>query len=673
MYWEGLSKFIESCGNFVVYLGHLRFQIAIVLALWGLVVQSRKGGPLDSLLGGLFDLTPKRAGAVAAGAGLLGLSLLTTANLVLTYGPERFGTARPAGGRFYLGVFVLHGWAAAFGAFAVVPLLWVLARVVLRSSDRRLVVALWVCGGTAVAAGVGYLGYWSASAVARWTAWLPWFLWDPRGFGIFQDGMMKLHPGHGGALGAALVTGLLYIAAGAWTGWRIKHQRRTSVQAARTLPIPALGWVLALLILLTWTLGGLAFLMDGLGISALLAAGVVLTLYHWVAKRVWIEPHTYHVYSRNSQKAASPADVLRAKWEDSDHAVAVVCASGGGIHAAAWCAHLLEELERRIPDFRSRLALTSSVSGGSVGCFYFQAAHGQNLPNGQLFRMAATSSLDFAAWGFAFRDLVRFLIPVGDWFKVGNRSWALERAWRRFMPRDDSPLARKLDQWEKETCEGKRPAAVFNATIVETGQRFPIATVDLGRVSFRGLYPHHTLRACTAANLSAAFPLVLPAASPWTEKGTIPKPIRYHLVDGGYYDNYGLVSALDFLEAGLAELDPQVRCGKTVVILRIEGHRDADAEANPGTGLLFQLRAPLKTMFGMRSASQRERNELELALAVERWAAEGVTIKCETLAYPHPGAPLSWHLTDKQKQAILAAGRVAGKELDRVAELLGRA
>lgn len=669
---------LEAAGYFIVYCGHLRFQIAIAGVLWGLVLLSRQGRSLDPILGGMFDLTPKRAGAVAAGGGLLGLSLLSTVNLVLTHGPQRFGTAGPGGGRLDLGIFSPQWWAVVFAAIAGVPLVWILVRLVRRASDRPRA-ALWVCGGTALAVGVAQLGVRSTPILATWAAGLPWFHWNPRGFGTLDGGdMVALHPGHGAALGAALVTGILYLAAGAWTGWRIKFLPRTTVEGARTLPIPALGWVMALLILLTWSLGGIAFLLDGLGISSLLAGGVALAAYYGVAKYGWIERHTYHVYPREKgvRKAVQPAELLRAKWREEGSPVAIVCASGGGIHAAAWCAHLLEELAAKVPRFRERVALTSSVSGGSVGCFYFHAAQSAPLPPGGLFAMAASSSLDFAAWGFAFRDLLRYLIPVGDWFKAGNRSWALERAWRRFdLPGAAAGLAGRLDvkleDWERETQEGRRPGAVFNATLVETGERFPIATVELGRKSFLDLYPEYTLRACTAANLSAAFPLVSPAAAPWARPPSrISEAKRFHLVDGGYYDNYGIVSALDFLERGLHGLSAEERRGKTVVILRIEGHEDPGKEANPGTGLCFQLAAPLQTMFGMRSSSQRARNELELELATERWRAQGVAIETVALRYPHPGAPLSWHLTDKEKEAILAAGREAGKELDRVSDLL---
>lgn len=674
----GLSETVAYLALLARYAGYLRFQIAILAILHVFIWRSRRGGKWAKYFSGMFDLPPARAAAVAAGASLLALALVTTANLVFLHGPERFGVPR-LGSRVHFGLFGLERPATVFVVAAAVPVVWILVRLVVRSQPK-VRTALAVAGGAAVAAAVGWIGLELGPWISPWAARLPWFHWQPRGF---WSAAGTLYPGHAAAVAAAGATGVLYLAAGAWTGWRIKHLPRTPVTGAATLPIPALGWVMALLLAVGWTLGGLAFLLDGHGISTLLLLSGGIAGYYVIAQPLWIERHSYRAYRRTLvAAAATPGEILSGLWKTDRRPVVVICASGGGIHAAAWCAHLLEELERRVPDFRSRVALTSSVSGGSVGCFYFQAAHGRSVPNGELFRMAASSSLDFAAWGFVFRDLLRYVIPMGDWFRVGNRSWALEKAWRRFqvagVPEDWLDV--RLECWRAETSALERPAAVFNATLVETGERFVIATADLGVAPGQGrqfltLYPEHTVRASTAANLSAAFPLVSPAASIWTgeEPSPIPKPDRYHVVDGGYYDNFGIVSALDFLESGLGRLPEEHRRGKNVVLLRIEGFRRPPDPPNSGTGLLFQPVAPLKTMFGMRSSSQRARNELELELATERWRAQGVGIETVGLRYPHPGAPLSWHLTDKQKQAILAAGREAGKELDRVAELLGRA
>ena len=71
------------------------------------------------------------------------------------------------------------------------------------------------------------------------------------------------------------------------------------------------------------------------------------------------------------------------------------------------------------------------------------------------------------------------------------------------------------------------------------------------------------LKAVTAARLSAAFPYVSPAAR---LDGVEP----YHLVDGGYYDFYGLVALSQWVDDALEELqrDQQLPERIGVVIAR---------------------------------------------------------------------------------------------------------
>jgi hypothetical protein len=104
-----------------------------------------------------------------------------------------------------------------------------------------------------------------------------------------------------------------------------------------------------------------------------------------------------------------------------------------------------------------------------------------------------------------------------------------------------------------EVAKGNKPAVVFNATIVETGERLLLATTDSepfrqptnktspGWRDFTRLYPETDIPVATAARLSATFPFVTPA--PRIRRGDVFAD-QYHLVDGGYYDNYGVATLI---------------------------------------------------------------------------------------------------------------------------------
>ncbi|MBM3762886.1 MAG: patatin-like phospholipase family protein [Acidobacteria bacterium] len=325
-------------------------------------------------------------------------------------------------------------------------------------------------------------------------------------------------------------------------------------------------------------------------------------------------------------------------------------------------------------EFSQHLALTSSVSGGSVGClFYLAGLRAAEKPApGRLLEVASESSLSHIAWGLAFRDLLRFFFPIGAVFGWGNRAWALEKAWRRFQ---DFPVHTSLSDWERDVAAGKLPASVFNATLVETGDRFAISTVDLVdrtndrelRREFQHLYPGLEIRATTAAGLSAAFPVVSPSSQIWVhpKEAAIPDPgKRYHITDGGFYDNYGVVSAIEFLEKGRKELQEAM---PEVMVIRISG-AVSEAKDASSNSFYFQMRAPLKALVNMRSASQSVRNDMELNLLDQVMSC----LETADFPYPYPYEPLTWHLTQAQKDEIREAVKNPSiqQQLDRVERFL---
>ncbi len=650
------------------YAYFFRFDILLAALLFLFAWKSGPGESLADVFGGMFDLSPGRAAFAAFGATLLYAAFVTTADLVFSYGRFRFGIIPLPGRPVELPGVQLEFPTVVWGVVLLAPFVTLMIRMVqggLRGGHHLVgaIIAGIAAGAVTIAIPLS-LRY----RIAELFSPLALIFGEtPAGY---LDEKGDLYPGHITAAMVAAIAILLYFFAGWRTGVRIKTQPKCVASQAANLPIPSLVWIIGLFVIAVWTLGGAAFWCDRFPFSVVLTFVVILIAFGFTLGRWLVEPHTYHAFPLTDPAPAPVPQVLLARAPNAK--AVVVCASGGGIHAAAWTAQVLESLEAACPGFSRHVILTSSVSGGSVGCFYFLASFDLSPRSGCLFDMASESSLDYAAWGFAFRDLVRYFVPVGNIFKWGNRAWALERAWRRFCDWDSEPdkkrpLNSTLDQWKRDASDGRRPGAVFNATLVETGERLAISTVALSAVGepkggreFSQVYPHHTIRAATAAGLSAAFPFVTPAANIWTNPAdrnytAIPDEDRYHVVDGGYYDNYGLVSALEFIETGLSALLEDKGEIPSVLLVRIEGSADVPAKPEANPDFLFQTIAPLKTMFSMRSTSQRVRNETELVLLENRWAATipgGHPVSQVQFKYPLRNAPLSWHLTAADKTDI---------------------
>jgi hypothetical protein len=149
----------------------------------------------------------------------------------------------------------------------------------------------------------------------------------------------------------------------------------------------------------------------------------------------------------------------------------------------------------------------------------------------------------------------------------------------------------------------------------------------------------------------------------------------YHLVDGGYYDMYGLVALSQWVDDALEELSRNnqglpKRIG--VVIARGLAFSDAalrDAPVQPfdrtisARGWRWQLTAPPAAGLHAHFFAQWAGGMQTLRLLKGKWASRKVEIITCLFDYPGMGemppvcqaAPLSWKLTTPQQDCIEAA------------------
>ena len=150
----------------------------------------------------------------------------------------------------------------------------------------------------------------------------------------------------------------------------------------------------------------------------------------------------------------------------------------------------------------------------------------------------------------------------------------------------------------------------------ETLSRGPDASIEHHNYRSRDffeLYPGTDLAIATAARLSASFPLVTPMASPALPTTCNSK--AFHLADGGYYDNFGIMAAIEVLEQVL-----QAGFDRRVLLIEIRASPSyLAAPPNQGTTLGDEITGPFKTMLKVRWSSQLTRNDQDVRLLRERW------------------------------------------------------
>jgi hypothetical protein len=444
----------------------------------------------------------------------------------------------------------------------------------------------------------------------------------------------------------------------------------------------------------------------------------------------------------------------------------IVTASGGGIHAAAWTSVVLTELEKQFAKdqpgftFHDHLLLLSTVSGGSVGAMPFLREYYASKPFdnsvvplcdsntdpkncasdptwiGQVRRAAFCSSLGGVGWGLEYGDLLRLLGPELPYVnRITDRSQALEETLQRNLTArscnpaygddrfgdPDSLQQLTLGQMMEDLGGSSQrairiPAFSFNSTVAETGGRFLFSNYENGSFGYAafGVPPaqswlsdyadgHHLnldLNLVTAARLSATFPYVSSAAR---VRGDINISPVQHFIDGGYFDNDGTSTAIEFLEQifppSIPESEREDGSARPVTvtpILFIEIRDGSDLMPTASDEQLVwggcpdqertwtpssQLSAPLKGFWnaGHSSITRRNRRELEMLmddlqnrgvarfrhlvfdyqLAVPANASENPRTDPHRCSHPnealtdHQAAqPLSWHLTANQEDDI---------------------
>jgi Dyp-type peroxidase family len=478
------------------------------------------------------------------------------------------------------------------------------------------------------------------------------------GYGYIDYRHRRILPGHVFALSFALAIAVAYglgavalsparCASGDWLPATVSN-----LLCAVSPRVPPLAYLLFLFIAVGWLLAGASFFLDRYRVATVLVLGVWLALIGSFART----DHVFEVGPITPTAALTPSQIVRAAREHQQATrVIVVAAEGLGLASSAWTAQVLGELAR-LDGFASSLRLVSAVSGAALGSVYFidtlhQPGGDAHVPPldandiEALSTRARRPSSSQLGWGLAYPDFARTFVP---WLvrPLPDRGWAMEQAWSRTSPGTAATKPAMLSEWRSGVAAGWRPAVAFGVTIVETGGRSLLATYDppgkLPDVT-RG----HDLSVFTAARLSAAFPFVSPVA-----RADVDEP-AYHLADGGYWDNSGLVSALEWLESASPEL-----VNAPVMLIEIVSSTPPaprDPEDNAWT---FDLTGPLRTMLGVRYDAQPARNTFEAEMFADRWrATSGRPLRRARFALDVKEAPLTWNLGQADTRRISEAWR----------------
>jgi hypothetical protein len=464
---------------------------------------------------------------------------------------------------------------------------------------------------------------------------------------------------------------------------------------SKTYKLPGPAYIALVVTVLVLVLGALAFFFDAYRIPVIIPLVIWISLFSGNPK----VDHYFRLKSSTELEVnrTDPATIL-ANAQSDGKPIVLVAAAGGGIQAAAWTAQVLAGLEREMDTvqpgiFAQSVRLLSGVSGGSIGVMYYaQSAYPIAAPEIEQKRLdaavlaAESSSLESAVRGLAFADLCRLLAPFCLWDRFSDRAQELEEAWARNGDAEYGSLGvtslseATLKGWRQDLGKRQRPAVIFNASVVETGQRFSFSTSHLdsnseiaqGQDDFDRDHPCSDIPIVTAARLSATFPFVSPAArsldaEPEQQSGPSDSQ-GLHFVDGGYFDNSGLVALSTWLDFGLQDLEanhPSLMPGEILVIqiYPFPAPQSGVATAQTvKTSPFFQILSPFQTVLNVRNEVQAGFSQRDFEFLIKRWELEkqhSVKIRFITISFPRvdvaTNPPLSWHLRSPDIEQITKA------------------
>jgi hypothetical protein len=176
-----------------------------------------------------------------------------------------------------------------------------------------------------------------------------------------------------------------------------------------------------------------------------------------------------------------------------------------------------------------------------------------------------------------------------------------------------------------------------------------------GMQDFTSLYARH-IRVITAARLSASFPYVSPAARTFVQA---PLCSDFHMLDGGYFDNYGIFSLIMWLQKGLDPAAPQF---KQILMLRLIAFPNKEAYPT-SAGWEEQITDPVEGFLNARTTAQANAGDTAADLLKRALKSEGVELLDPKIQFDARNInpelqrfctkpPLNWVLTGKQAQCF---------------------
>ncbi|WP_227717772.1 hypothetical protein [Paraburkholderia atlantica] len=373
----------------------------------------------------------------------------------------------------------------------------------------------------------------------------------------------------------------------------------------------------------------------------------------------------------------------------SPRKVVIILAEGGGIRAAQWANEMLFTLNAGDSNILRNTYAIVGVSGGALGATSYlanlAALYDYQLGHGGGSKVPGEPT--FVAFNNAQRALAQDLMApwLARFITVG--------AIQAVLPRDAAPSAVLLALWKdnltcaheqfprylipeyREVCarlpslmnapmrgfptsvgEHALPRLVYTATHIETGARVVESSVDFTPLDFPDAFDVNralggNISLLDATYSSARFPGISRPGALVDAKGKV----HGHVVDGGYLDGSGALTASDIVDA-----IERAGEGKVIpVVLDLDNSPDDDKASQNVPDSMRAAGAAITQMYGMFKGIKQANGMRDLAaVASLRRQVCALGGGLLTLQVPRKAGPLAlgWTLSQQASNRLDSAG-----------------
>ncbi|MCF8258201.1 MAG: hypothetical protein K9J06_11640 [Flavobacteriales bacterium] len=368
----------------------------------------------------------------------------------------------------------------------------------------------------------------------------------------------------------------------------------------------------------------------------------------------------------------------------------VICVTGGGVRSSMWAFRAMQVADSLSGgELMQHTHLITGASGGMLGMAYLRELY---------LRAQTDTSIHLYDERYADRTGADVLNPIGvssavnDWFirfqrfrdgqyiYTKDRGYALER---QLILNSDSIYDKRLRDYQLPESEARIPLMFLTPSIINDGRTLYISSQPVSHLtfnnpnSFKG-QPLQTgveftrffkdqdadnLWFTTALRMNASFPYICPSV-------TLPSSPEIEVMDAGFRDSYGPITALKHLYAMRTWIEKNT---SGVVLIQIRDMpKLSPVGPNPPRSLMNMLMNPLGHIYSNLFSMQDYNND-DLTRYAHQWLnADLEVIDLELMHSTDGNISMSWHLTSREKRQVKQSAyhpknRMA---MDRIAQLL---